>query len=201
MDKEITTISNPQELVNYADENDVLFHLSLKEAALLLNYVHLTNNNVYRALGERDGKLFMKKGTVQEDKVSGKQIFSEANWREVTLDEVVDEACEMNYELRSEILERLEARGIDFMDRRVYETLLKDSNGLEKMFSRTQFSKKLDEMAESMAEKVIQSYLEKVKEKEENLSTAEKKTEHDEVNPDEIKEEKLQQKPFVRQGR
>ncbi len=160
MDKEIVIITEPQRLVEFADENDMLFHLTESEASLLLKYMHSTNYETYRVLGEREGQLFMKKGTVYEDKLSGKQFFSEADWEKVILDEVVDEICEMNYELKAEILERLEERGMDFKDRSVYESLVKDSKRLDAMFSRTEFSKKLNEMAENMAEAAIHSYLE-----------------------------------------
>lgn len=169
MSKEVVTIKEPQRLVDFADENDMLFHLRFEEAALLLKYVHSTNNAVYHALGEQDGQLFMKKGTVYKDEVSGEHIFSEAKWEKVTLDEVVDEICEMNYELRSEILGRLEEHGADFMDRQIYEFLVNDSKQLDKLFARTEFSKRLEEMAERMAKEAVQSYLELVEKKEKSI--------------------------------
>ncbi len=197
MSKEIVTIADSRRLVDFTDENDMLFHLTQNEATLLFKYVHSTNHNTYRALGEREGQLFMKKGTMHEDEISGEKIFHDAEWVSVTMDEVVDEICEMNYELRSEILERLEESEVDFMDRSVYESLMKDCKQLDAMFARTEFSKKLDELAERTAEEAIQSYLERQERKEvSGKEETEQKSEENSLRQGAAKEEVPQQHSF-----
>lgn len=163
MDKEIVTITDPQRLVEFTDENDILFHLTENEASLLFKYMDTVNHDTYRELGEKEGQLFMKKGIVRENELSGAKIFYSADWEPVTMDEVVDEICEMNYEMRSEIQDRQEAQSVNPMDRSDYESLIKDNEKLEKMFARTEFCSKLDELAERMAKEAVDSYLRNIR--------------------------------------
>lgn len=159
MGKEIAVIADPKGLVKFTDENDMLFHLTESEAALLFKYMQAMDYDIYRELGEREGQLFMKKGIVRENVFSGAKILYSGEWEPATMDEVADEICEMNYELRSEIQEHLEEQGTDFTDRNIYESLAEDSRELENIFSRTKFCKMLDELAGQMAEEAAARYL------------------------------------------
>ena len=55
MDKELTIVAEPQELIAWADTFDILLNPSIEDAAILLNYME----GHYYAIGiDSDGKMY-----------------------------------------------------------------------------------------------------------------------------------------------
>lgn len=135
-----------EELVNFTDSNDILIHLSIKEAEILLGYME---GHGY-ALEECDGKL-MRKDLCSD--CESPEI------QECSIDDAIDAACEWNYELLQEAeAARENPKSLeDFIDEdNQYRSLQEDEKVLDQMFDRTKYGKEIAELAEKLAFEFIQ---------------------------------------------
>ena len=85
MDKELTIIAEPEELIAWADTFDILLNPSIEDAAILLNYME---GHDYAIGIDSDGKMY-------------RQDIAEENGEiePYLIDDVIDIVCEWNYEL------------------------------------------------------------------------------------------------------
>lgn len=138
-------IQSGSELVRFMDENDMLFHMTEKEADVLLGYLE---GHGY-VLGEKDGKLFCGDLGYAQGKT---------RWTEQSVDDAVDAACEWNYEMVQEAKVQTE-EAEDFTDyaekKDRLDSLREDEQVLDAMFDRTRYGKELDLIAESIADGFI----------------------------------------------
>ena len=138
-------IPSGAELANFMDENDILFHMTEKEADVLLGYL---DGHGY-VLGEKGGKLF--RGDLSF-------ALGKTRWEGYSIDDAVDAACEWNYEMVQEAKAQVE----DAEDLADYaakkdrlDSLMVDELVLDAMFDRTRYGKELDMIAESIADEFI----------------------------------------------
>lgn len=133
------------ELVRFMDENDMLFHMTEKEADVLLGY--LSGHEFL--LGEKDGKLYRGDLCYEQGKV---------RWLEYSIDDAIDAVCEWNYEMVQTAQAQVENPDdfIDFVNKQNrLESLRADEQLLDAMFDRTKYGKELAQLAEKMADDFI----------------------------------------------
>ncbi len=144
MAKEENLITEPQELMKWMSEHDVLMDVSVEDIQLLLNYL---DGHDYAIGTDKEGNLVRIDVAVDD----GECI-------EYSLDEFIDLVCEWNYEL---ILEADERRNnpkdmLDFSNAQSkYESLKKDEVALDLMFEQTKYGKDISEMADKIAGQII----------------------------------------------
>lgn len=130
------------ELVRFMDENDMLFHMTEKEADMLLGY--LGGHDFL--LGEKDGKLYRGDLAYEQGKV---------RWLNDTIDDAIDVVCEWNYEMVQTAQAQVENPD-DFVNKQNrLESLRADERLLDAMFDRTKYGKELVQLAEKMADDFI----------------------------------------------
>ena len=61
MDKELTIITEPEELIAWADTFDILLNPSIEDAAILLNYME---GHDYAIGIDSDGKMYRQYGSI-----------------------------------------------------------------------------------------------------------------------------------------
>ena len=128
MDKELTIIAEPEELIAWADTFDILLNPSIEDAAILLNYME---GHDYAIGIDSDGKMY-------------RQDIAEENGEiePYLIDDVIDIVCEWNYEL---ILDAEAHRSDpkDFNDyneyQSKYESLKADEKRLDRLFDKTSY--------------------------------------------------------------
>ena len=133
------------ELVRFMDENDMLFHMTEKEADVLLGYL----GGYDFLLGEKDGKLY--RGDLAYEQ-------GEVRWLNDTIDDAIDVVCEWNYEMVQTAQAQVENPDdfIDFVKKQnKLESLRADERLLDAMFDRTKYGKELVQLAEKMADDFI----------------------------------------------
>ena len=133
------------ELVEFMDTNDMLFHLSEKEAGVLLNY--LSGHDFI--LGHKDGKLF--RGDLDYAQ-------NTTRWLENTIDDAVDFVCQCNDDLIKTAQAELENQEnfIDFVNKKSrLDSLWEDERVLDAMFDRTKYGKEIEKLAETLVEEFL----------------------------------------------
>ena len=85
MDKELTIITEPEELIAWADTFDILLNPSIEDAAILLNYME---GHDYAIGIDSDGKMYRQDVAEENGEIEPYPI-----------DDVIDIVCEWNYEL------------------------------------------------------------------------------------------------------
>ena len=85
MDKELTIIAEPEELIAWADTFDILLNPSIEDAAILLNYME---GHDYAIGIDSDGKMYRQDEAEENGEIEPYPI-----------DDVIDTVCEWNYEL------------------------------------------------------------------------------------------------------
>lgn len=85
MDKELTIIAEPEELIAWADTFDILLNPSIEDAAILLNYME---GHDYAIGIDSDGKMYRQDVAEENGEIEPYPI-----------DDVIDIVCEWNYEL------------------------------------------------------------------------------------------------------
>ena len=145
--KEPECFQNAAAFVKFMDENDMLFHLTEKEAELLLSYM---SGHDY-VLGEKDGKLFRGDLSYRYGKI---------RWLEDTIDDVVDMVCEWNNDLLEKTQEAVQ-NPMDFIDftekKNKLDSLQDEEKVLDVLFDRTKYGKELDVIAHRLAEEFIRN--------------------------------------------
>lgn len=144
--QEPNCLSTEEEFVQFMDNNDLLFHLTVEEAGKLLGY--LEGHGF--VLGEKEGKLFQ-----------GDLCYSNENvlWEEISIDDVVDEICEWNYSLLMDARNNMEnpKNFIDFVNNQDrYQELQADEILLDAMYERTKYGKEIEILAEKLAGELVQ---------------------------------------------
>ena len=85
MDKEVALFTEPEELITWADQFDILLNITREEAELLLNYME---GHDY-AIGHNDeGKLYQVDIAEENGEVM-----------ELKIDDIIDTVCNWNYDL------------------------------------------------------------------------------------------------------
>ena len=144
MDKELTIITEPEELIVWADTFDILLNPSIEDAAILLNYME---GHDYAIGIDSDGKMYRQDVAEENGEIEPYPI-----------DDVIDIVCEWNYEL---ILDAEAHRSDpkDFNDyneyQSRYESLKADEKRLDRLFDKTSYGKELIEVATELADRVI----------------------------------------------
>ena len=85
MDKELTIITEPDELIAWAETFDILLNPSIEDAEILLNYME---GHDYAIGIDYEGKMYRQDISEENGEVEPYQI-----------DDVIDTVCEWNYEM------------------------------------------------------------------------------------------------------
>ena len=147
MAKEDVLITEPQELMKWMSEHDVLMDISAEDIRLLLNYL---DGHDYAMGTDKEGNLVRIDVQVE----NGECV-------EYSLDEFIDLVCEWNYEL---ILEADERRNnpkdmLDFSRAQgKYESLKQDEIVLDRMFEQTKYGKDIAEFAEKITGQMLELF-------------------------------------------
>ena len=143
MGKEVKLFTEPDELLSWLDENDILMNLSKEDGQILLNYME---GHDY-AIGSRE-EYMIRKDLSEED---GEVV-------EYTIDEVIDTVYEWNYELICDVDEKRH-NPKDFIDfaneQNRYESLKRDEIRLDRMFDRTIYANEIETLAVKLANEFI----------------------------------------------
>ena len=134
------------DLMKFMGACDTAFELSETEADKLLEYM----NGHDFLLAEMEGKLFRGDLSYQTDKI---------RWSEDTLDDVINEVCEWNYEMLKQTRAEMENPKdfIDFANKKAYaDTLAEDYELLDKLFDRTKYGTEIETLAVMLADEFIQ---------------------------------------------
>lgn len=140
-------LNTGRELLNFMEENGISFPMNEKEADLICGYM---DGHGY-VVGHKDGQLCRGDLCAETDRTV---------WEETTIDDLVDSATEFNYELLQEARSFMEKPDnfTDFVDQHSrYEDLCADEKILDAMFDRTKYADMIEQMAQSLAEQLIQS--------------------------------------------
>ena len=168
MDKELTIITEPEELIAWADTFDILLNPSIEDAAILLNYME---GHDYAIGIDSDGKMY-------------RQDIAEENGEiePYLIDDVIDIVCEWNYEL---ILDAEAHRSDpkDFNDyneyQSKYESLKADEKRLDRLPQRKRGSSLCRQQRKRQCELNAQLDLENAKAVDADLSGPEEEREAD----------------------
>ena len=143
--EEPARISTVEELLKYQKDFDTGFHFTDREAEIILDYME---GHGY-ALGQVEGVLYRGDLCDKPD---------ETVWEEFPMDDVIDAACEWNYEFILDIdAERQNA--IDFIDfgnkQDRYNTLKSQEQVLDKLFDQTKYAVVIEKTAERLANEFL----------------------------------------------
>lgn len=144
MDGEVKLFAEPDELLSWLDENDLLMRLDAKEAEMLLNYME---GHGY-GLGTSQSKLIR----VDIGEESGEVM-------EYSIDDAIDITCEWNYELIQEARAARENPDnfLDFCKKQSrYDSLREEEKLLDKMFDRTCYGREINALAIRLANEAVQ---------------------------------------------
>ena len=151
MEKNLQLITEPEKLMAWLDNNDLLLTLYEKEAKVLLGYLE---GHDY-AIGDVDKKM------VRVD------ICDENyEYEDYTIDEFIDTVCEWNYDLMIGAKRSMEnaSNNITFNEAKEYfEQLRADEKVLDKMFAKTCYGKQLKDVCAKMTQDMISKIDDKVK--------------------------------------
>ena len=125
MDKELTIITEPEELIAWADTFDILLNPSIEDAAILLNYME---GHDYAIGIDSDGKMY-------------RQDVCEWNY-ELILDAEAHRSDPKDFNDYNEYQSK-------------YESLKADEKRLDRLFDKTSYGKELIEVATELADRVI----------------------------------------------
>ena len=133
------------ELKDYQEKFNTGFHLTDKEAEVMLGYME---GHDY-VLGENQGKLY--RGDLAE-------VVGMICWEDFSMDDVIDLVCEWNYELilEADALRNNPTDLIDFskMQNR-YDSLKAEELIMDKLFQETKYAKEVEELAKKLADEFI----------------------------------------------
>lgn len=124
-------LRNEDELLKWLKEVDILFRLAGIEAKVVLGYLEGSGYSL-----ETEGSELYLKDDVNETRES------------ITIDDAVDQACESNYELIEETVEKIASSdmGEDTMEQEQYLLeLIQDEKVLDKVFEQTRYYKAITE--------------------------------------------------------
>lgn len=144
MDVEVKLITEPEELIAWADSYDILLNPSLEDAAILLNYME---GHDYAIGIDADGKMYRQDMAEENGEIEPYRI-----------DDVIDKVCEWNYDLILDAVTHMEEPK-DFNEYNEYyekhASLKKDEKRLDVLFDKTCYGKELTALASELAGRVI----------------------------------------------
>ena len=132
--------------MKFMEACDTPFELSETEADKLLGY--MSGHDFL--LGEKEGKLFRGDLCCQQEKIW---------WEEDTIDDVINDVSEWNYDLLQKAQADLENPNdfIDFANKKAeVERLDEDYQILDVLFDRTKYGAQIHELAEKLVEELVQ---------------------------------------------
>lgn len=138
--------SGGADLMKFMEACDTPFELSEQETDKLFGYMSRHDF----LLAEMEGKLFRGDLSYQTDKI---------RWSEDTIDDVINEVCEWNYEMLKQAQAEIENPKdfIDFANKKAYaDTLAEDYEILDKLFDRTKYGTEIEALAVTLADEFIQ---------------------------------------------
>lgn len=130
-------LKKPEQLTAWLQEEDILFRLSLKEAEIILGYLEGSGYS----LKVGDGTLFLCDDVNDTKEKTG-------------IDDVVDLACEANYELIEQTATKISNAGLneDTREEEAYlASLMGDETVLDSVFKQTRYQKEMDRMLKETA--------------------------------------------------
>lgn len=130
-------LEKPEQLAAWLEEEDILFRLSPKEAQIMLGYLEGSGYS----LEAGDGTLFLC------DDVNGTR-------ENTVMDDVVDMACEANYELIEQTAAKISGAGLGEDTREEEDCLarlLGDEAVLDLVFKQTRYQREMDQMLKKTA--------------------------------------------------
>lgn len=143
MGKEVKLFTEPDELLSWLADNDILMNLSKEDGQILLNYMEGHNF----AIGIQEDHMIRKDLSVEDEEVV-----------EYTIDEVIDTVCEWNYELIRDA-DKKRHHPKDFInfsnEQNRYESLKRDEFRLDRMFEKTVYAKEIETLAVKLADEFI----------------------------------------------
>lgn len=147
MEKELELITEPQELMRWMSAHDILMNISIEDIGLLLNYMEGHDYAI---------------GTDNRDELVRVDLNSdELETDAYSVDDLIDQVCEWNYEL---ILDTDEKRNdpknkIDFANEESrYEGYKADERKLDRMFDQTKYGREVEELAVKLANEFIKNF-------------------------------------------
>ena len=146
MKQEIKLFSEPEELIQWIQERELPFDISVEDAEILLGYLE---GHDY-AIGQDEAGVLYRKDVGEEH--GEVEVYS--------VDEVIDVVCQWNYE---KILEEDAGRNDpkDFIDyaehQKVYEKLKLDEMRLDRLFDMTRFGREVEALAVKLANEFIEN--------------------------------------------
>ena len=150
MKSEIKIMEEPEELLAWIDEHDILMGIDLEDAKILFGYLE---GHGY-GIGVNESGGLVRQDICEEH---GEVI-------EYSMDDLIDCVCEWNYSL---ILEMEAARNnpenfLDFVEKQnQYDALKQDEKRLDRMFDKTIYGKEMEDLARKLADQIIQGQKEK----------------------------------------
>ena len=132
-------LENPEQLTAWLEEEDILFRLSLKEGKIILGYLEGSGYSLQAG----EGTLFLCDDVNDTREKTG-------------IDDVVDMACEANYELIEQTAAKISNAelGEDTREEEAYlASLIGDEAVLDSVFKRTRYQKEMDQMLQRVAGK------------------------------------------------
>lgn len=145
MNKDVVPLNKPEELIHWLKEHDKGFTLSEEEAKLLLGYFE---GHEYQMAVSGD-KMY---------RIDLQETEDEKALVDYPIEDVVDIVCEWNYEmLQCADLERNAAINVqDSAEKELrYQALQADEEVLDKIFDRTRYGVKINNLALKLAEEAI----------------------------------------------
>lgn len=151
MEKNLQLITEPEKLMAWLDNNDLLLTLYEKEAKVLLGYL--------------EGHDYVI-GVVDKKMVRVDICDENYEYEDYTIDEFIDTVCEWNYDLMIGAKRSMEnaSNNITFNEAKEYfEQLRADEKVLDKMFAKTCYGKQLKDVCAKMTQDMISKIDDKVK--------------------------------------
>ena len=134
-----------EELKDYQEKFNSGFHLTDKEAEIILGYME---GHGYM-LGENQGLIY--RGDLAE-------TVGMICWEDFSMDDAIDLVCEWNYELILEA-DALRNNPTDFIDfsklQNRYESLKADELVMDRLFDQTKYGRDVQELAKRLADEFI----------------------------------------------
>ncbi len=146
----ITLLEQPEALITWLNQQEVVFELSKEEAELLLGYM---DGHDYRiGLDENEEMVRVDIGEPDEDVVP------------YHIHEVVDIVCEWNYELLQHTEQKMECAETKQVEEQLhmeYVQLQVEEVILDKIFERTPYARAISDKAQELADRFIDEYMKK----------------------------------------
>ena len=141
------TILTGAKLISFMKENGISFQMNDREADLLCDYM---DGHGY-VIGQKDGQLYRGDLCAETDRTV---------WEETTIDDLIDDAMEWNYDLIQQVRMNMEKpeNFIDFVNQHShYEDLCAEEKIFDALFDRTKYGDRIEHIAEILAGQLIQN--------------------------------------------